>query len=103
MARRAALKETETSEIRRPLDHNQTFLSTEVEAGDSVILYKQVEAGDSVILDIDEIGVAVKFQGCCVRKTDGNRQELRYCQYWATRVAWKPIIHRAPCWRRNLR
>ena len=84
-AQGAARKEIANSKLRRLLAYNKTFDCVDVKVGDSVLFYKAPQKksnprrrGPATILDIDESGVALKFQSqtfkvaryCVRRKLD---------------------------------
>ena len=85
MAQEAALTETANAELRRLSARNQSFQCTDVKVGYAALFYKVVIWGSArtrrslaVIFDIDETGVAGKFQRqaskvvrfCARRKVD---------------------------------
>ena len=68
-AQEAASKEIANSKLRRPLAYNKTFDCVEIKVGGSVLFNKAPRKksnprrrGPATILDIDESGVALKFQ-----------------------------------------
>ena len=87
LAQEGALKEVANSKVHRALAYNKSFEFTDVTIGDTALSHEAVNRrittrgrGPAEIQDMDETGVAVKFQSqtfkvapCCVRKKVGEK------------------------------